>query len=406
MEIVVIPHHRVNVATAMMWYKVGAVDEQKNKTGLAHFLEHLMFKGTENMPDFTQTIADHGGESNAFTTQDYTAYHQNILSDKLPMVLQMEADRMQHLKLTDVVVNTERNVVLEENSVRVESNPQAVLGQKMDQALFKGLPYEVPTIGWRGDIEKLSRGDAVAFYEQYYTPNNVILVVGGDVDPYEVRNQARQYFGDIPRRSIPDRIKTPDFPPASTARVTHHDPRVSQKVWVRKYLSPSYQAGNPDHVYGLQVLAQIWGGNTTSRLYQSLVVEQKLAVEVGVQYSPQARYFTDFMIYAIPADGVDMDVMERAIENQLQKFLQDGVTQEDFERAKNNLAAQVIYAKDDFQTGARLVGMALASGQSLADFEQWPQKISAATPDQVITAAKFIMNDTRHVTGLLLGHKK
>src|SRR6187402_1899446 len=271
LELVVIPDHRAPVVTHMIWYKVGSADETAGKSGLAHFLEHLMFKGTDKNPSgrFSQVVATIGGQENAFTSADYTGYFQRVPRDQLKAMMEFEADRMTGLELTDDVVRPELNVVLEEQNMRVANNPAARLGEQMDAALYLNHPYGRPVIGWRHEIEQLDREGALEFYRRFYAPNNAILVVAGDVTAAEVRTMAEETYGKVPRfAEIKPRLR-PQEPVQQAARtVTLADPRVTQPSISRYYLAPSSLKARPGESEALDVLAHILGRGSNSRLYQ------------------------------------------------------------------------------------------------------------------------------------------
>ncbi len=404
LQVVVIENHRAPVITSMVWYKVGAADESPGETGLAHFLEHLMFKGTPTIKpqEFSKIIARNGGQDNAFTTQDYTAYHEQVASDRLELVLKMEADRMQNLKLSDAVVLPEREVVREERRSRVDNNPDALLDEEMNATEYMNLPYHRPVIGWDHEITELGTKKAIAFYHRHYAPNNAILIVAGDVTADQLRPLAEKYFGSIPKRDVAPRKRTEEPPHHAAKRVTLRDPRVSEPEWVRDYLAPTYTAGETQHVYALQLLAQILGGDSSSRLYQSLAVEQKLAAGVGVDYESEHVDLGEFTIEASPQPGIPLDKLEAAIDAELARILEKGVTDEELTRAKRQLIAAATYARDSMGTAARLFGIALATGGAIDQVESWPDKIAAVTAKDVNAAAATVLKPANSTTGELL----
>src|SRR5262244_4139201 len=260
LEVVVIPDHRTPVITHMVWYRVGAADETPGKSGLAHFLEHLLFKGTKKNPQglFSQTVATIGGQENAFTSSDYTGYFQRTSREHLKMLMEFEADRMTGLVLTDDVVKPELQVVLEEQNMRVANNPGARLSEQMEAALYLNHPYQRPIIGWRQEIEKLTRDDALAFYRRFYTPNNAILVVAGDVTAEEVRKLAEETYGKVPRVAEIKPRARPREPEQQAARtVTLADARVTQPSVSRYYLVPSSSTAQPGESEALDVLGHV-----------------------------------------------------------------------------------------------------------------------------------------------------
>lgn len=404
MQVVVIPNRRAPVVSHWVWYNVGSADSPLGQSGIAHFLEHLMFKGTETIPpgDFSRQIARNGGNDNAFTGSDFTAYFQNIARDRLEMVMEMEADRMTNLRLSDEDVLPERDVILEERSQRVDNDPAARLGEAIDDTQFMHHPYRLPIIGWRHEIELYDREKALAFYRDHYAPNNAILIVAGDVDAEELRPLAERIYGTIPSRELPGRTRVQEPPQEAARRVTLADPRVRQPSLSRSYLAPSYGAGETEQAYPLQVLAEILGSGGSSRLYRELVINQQLAVGVGAYYRPTALDLSTLRVYATPRPGVDMATLEAAIDAELKKVLDQGVTEDETARARKRMSAAAVYARDSLGTAARTIGMALTTGRTVEDVEAWPDRIRVVTAEQVAASAKAVLVPGRSVTGLLL----
>lgn len=406
LQVLVIPDRRTAVVTHMMWYKVGAADETPGKSGLAHFLEHLMFKGTEKHPagEFSKVIQRLGGNENAFTTSDYTGYYQRTPRDKLATLMEFEADRMTGLTLKDSEVLPERDVVLEEYNMRVGNSPDAKLGEQMAAALYLNHPYGRPVIGWRPEIEQLNREDALAFYKRFYAPNNAILVVAGDVTTDEVRSLAEKFYGPVPAQpSIPVKRMRPQEPPPIAARtVTVTDPRVEQPSLRRIYLVPSSATARDGESAALDVLAQVLGTGSNSFLYRALVIDQKLAVGAGAWYWNTALDNTQFGVSASPRPGVDFATVEAALDKALADFIATGVKAEDLERAKTQLISEAIYAQDNQTTLARWFGGALTTGLTIDDVLAWPQKIRAVTAKDVQDAARQWLDRKRSVTGYLM----
>lgn len=404
LQVVVVENHRAPIVSHMVWYRVGAADEPAGKSGIAHMLEHLMFKGTPTIPpgEFSKIVARLGGRDNAFTSSDYTAYFQNIAADRLEAVMKLEADRMRNLTLDEQNFTTERAVVLEERRSRTDNNPSALLSEQMEAALYRNHPYHRPIIGWGSEIAALTRQDALDFYKRWYAPNNAILVVAGDVEPEKVRALAETYYGPLKPEDIPARIRADEPPQVAPRTVTLEDPRVQQQSWSRLYMAPSYTAGDKAAPYALQVLSEILGGGATSRLYTSLVVTQGLAASAGAWYDPSALDHSTFGMAATPRPGVPLPKLEAALEKEVQAALDKGLTAAEVEQAKARLKANVAYARDSLHTGARVLGEALTTGQSVADVEAWPQRIAAVTPEQVNAAAKAVLDAKASVTGILL----
>jgi zinc protease len=404
LEVVVIPDHRVPVVTHMLWYRVGSADETPGKSGLAHFLEHLMFRGTAKHPaGFSPVVATIGGQENAFTSSDYTGYFQRVPRDKLKAMMEFEADRMTGLVLTDEVVKPELAVVLEEHNMRVANNPAARLGEQMEAALYLNHPYGRPVIGWRQEIEKLNRKDALEFYRRFYTPNNAVLVVAGDVTPEEVKKLAEETYGKVPRvAEVPPRAR-PQEPVQSAPRtVTLADPRVTQPSLQRYYLVPNSTADKPGESAALEVLAHILGRGSNSRLYKALVVNQGPAVSAGASYDGTSFDPTRFAIYASPKPGTSLPQLETAMDGVLAALIDKGVTADELDRAKNRMIADAIYANDSQRTLAQWYGAALTTGSTVDQVRAWPDHIRAVTAKDVQDAARQWLDKRRSVTGYLV----
>ena len=403
LEVVVIPDRRSAVVTHMIWYEVGSADEPEGKTGIAHFLEHLMFKGTRTHPAgaFSEAVQAVGGEENAFTSYDYTAYVQRVAREHLAMVMAFEADRMENLALTDAVVLPERDVVLEERRMRLEGEPEAELGAALAAVLYLRHPYGVPVIGWREDIEGLTRADAMAFYDRFYTPNNAVLVVAGDVAPEEVRRMAEETYGRVARRAEPPPRDRLDARAMTTPRfVSHSDPRVRQESLEMVWLAPSYATGAPGEAEAFDLLARVLGGGATSLLYRDLVIERKLAVSVGSWASTDMLDMGRFGISATPRDGVSLETLRAAVLESLETAADDGLTEAALTRAKDRLITGTVYAQDSQAALARIFGSTIATGGRLEDVRQWPARIQAVTLEAVRRAALSLTPETS-VTGLL-----
>jgi zinc protease len=404
LEVVVIPNARTPAVAHMVWYKVGAADEPLGKSGIAHFLEHLMFKGTKEVPPgmFSKLVAEQGGRDNAFTTQDVTVYHQTIAADRLEFVMKLEADRMQNLQLTDAVVKPELLVILEERRSRIDNEPSALLNEQARTAIFLHHPYRIPTIGWEHEMRGLTTEDALAWYRRWYAPNNAVLVVAGDASVAKVRALAEKYYGPIPPKEIPKRVRVQEPKRVAATRLQLASPRVAQPSWTRSYLAPSYTGGETRHAYALQVLADIVGGGATSRLYRSLVVEQQIALNAGAFYNPGPLDLTTFGFWASPKPGVPVEELEKAVEAEVRKLLADGVGADEAARSKTRMRVEAAYALDSLTGPANLFGAALAQGRTTEDVEEWPDRIGRVTVDQIDDAARFVIDDKTAVTAILL----
>jgi zinc protease len=406
LQVLVIPDHRTPVVTQMIWYKVGSADETPGKSGLAHFLEHLMFKGTAKHPagEFSQTVLRIGGNENAFTSTDYTGYFQRVPREQLPRMMEFEADRMTGLILKDENVLPERDVVLEEYNMRVANNPDARLTEQIMAALYLNHPYGRPVIGWRPEIEKLDREDALAFYRRFYAPNNATLVIAGDVDAKDVRPMVERTFGAVAAQpAIPARRLRPQEPePAALRTVTLSDPRVEQPSVKRYYLVPSAATAAAGESPALDVLAQLMGNGSNSYLYRALVVDRPLAVSASAGYQGTSLDATQFVISASPKPGVDFAQIEQVFDSVIADVAQNPVRAEDLERVKTQLIAEAIYAQDNQATLARWYGAALTTGLSIEDIRSWPDRIRAVTADQIREAAEKWLDKKRSVTGYLI----
>jgi zinc protease len=408
MKVVVIEDHRAPVATQMVWYRVGAADEPWGHSGIAHFFEHLMFKATDKLADgeFSKIVAENGGQDNAFTSYDYTAFFERIAADRLGLVMGMEADRMRHLVLTKKVVATERDVILEERNSRTDNNPQSLFSEQMMATLYMNHPYGIPVIGWRHEIELLGVADARAFYDRYYAPDNAVLVVAGDVTPDQVKALATKYYGPMKASGRPPGPRPQEPPQRAARRLEMRDARVGQPFVERMYLVPPYDPAKPGEAAALELLSDILGNGITSRLAQSLEIDQGVAIDSGAGYSAMMRGPTGFTVYGVPAKGHDLAAVEAAIDAVIAKIATDGPTEEELARVKRLNRAARIYAEDSQFAQAQLYGSALALGRTVADVQNWPAVLDAVTADDVRrVAAKYLVPE-HSVTGWLMGEKE
>ncbi len=405
LQVVVIPDHRAPVVTHMLWYRVGSADEEPGKSGIAHFFEHLMFKSTKNHPqgEFSAAVAEIGGQENAFTSFDYTAYYQQVAPSALKSMMEFEADRMRNLVLTDEVVATERDVIIEERVSRVENDPGGLLGEEINATLYQNHPYRTPVIGWMHEIRKLNLADAVAFYNRYYVPNNAILVVAGDVDQQTVKTLAEETYGRIPRGTdLPPRIR-PAEPRQDTMRtVTLRDERVTQPVFRKLWLVPSYTSAKPGEAEAFDLLAEILGGGARSRIYQKLVVDDRIAASAGAWYQGTALDDTTFGVWGSPVDDNSLSAVEAAVTAEIARIAENGVTEDEMEKAKNRFLKSVIFARDSQSGMARIYGSSLSVGETIDSIEKWPGEIKAVTSAQIRAAAVRILGSKGTVTGYLL----
>jgi zinc protease len=405
LQVVVIEDHRAPIVTHMMWYKTGRADEPAGQSGIAHFFEHLMFKGTDTVAagEFSAIVAANGGSDNAFTSDDYTAYFQRIAAQHLPQMMQLEADRMANLNLSPENVATELQVILEERAQRTDSDPSALLQEQMTAAQYLNHPYAIPVIGWRHEIEQLTREKALAFYATHYAPNNAILVVAGDVNPAEVRELAQTYYGPIaPSADLPPRIRPSEPPQLSERRLRLADARVAQPYVIRTYLAPERNAGDQKQAAALAILAELLGGSgTTSVLARALQFDTQTAVYASAFYNGTAVDPTTFGLIVVPNAGVSLSDAEAAMDASIAAFLQAGVDADDLARIKTQIRAAEIYARDDVGNLTNTYGAALAVGLRVQDVQDWPAVLDSVTGEDVIAAARAVLRPENSVTGWL-----
>ncbi len=409
MQVVVIPNHRSPIVSHMVWYRVGSADEPPGKSGIAHFLEHLMFKGTPRFPEgaMTDIVARNGGQQNAFTSTDYTGYYQNIAVDRLPLVMDMEADRMRNLVISENEVAPERDVIIEERRMRIENVPSALLYERVSAALWGTNHYGISVIGHMEEMAQLTREDALEFYEDYYAPHNAILVVAGDITTEELKPLAEKYYGAIPASEDWDgeytlRHRSEFLAPVAHTEVVMHHERVAQPQWSRRYIAPSYKIGSREDVLALDLFSEIVGGGSTSKLYRRLVVDEKVAVSFGMGNQGAAVSYGTFFVFMTPAPDVSVEEAEAAYEAALADILAGGITEEDVQRAKARFAARLAYAKDSPMTAARVIGSSLSVGLTLDDIDNYPEELEAITLDQVLEAARRLFSERSSATGILL----
>ncbi len=403
LQVVAIEDRRVPVVSHMVWYRVGAADEQPGKSGLAHFLEHLMFKGTSTLApgEFSKTVARNGGRDNAFTSHDYTGYFQNVARDRLELVMRMEADRMQNLRLRDDIVLPERDVILEERRSTLDNNPRSVLGEQMSAVQFFNHPYGKSIIGWEHEMRGLTTQDALDFYKQHYAPNNAILIVAGDINAAELRPLAEKYYGSIPSGIVPPRVRPQEPPQLAARRITLEDGRTRQPSWTRTYLAPTRLAGETRHAVPLSVLVEILNGRI-GRLDRALVQGDGVANGASAWYNDDAIDHSVFGLSATPRVGREVAALEAGIDKVIADLLRDGVTAEEVQRAKTAMRAQIVYARDGAGTAARVIGTGLTAGLTIEQIEAWPDLVAAVTPEAINEAARAVFDIRRSVTGILL----
>ena len=405
LQVVVIEDHRAPVVVHMLWYRAGSADETAGVSGVAHFLEHLLFKQTKTLAagEFSRVVAENGGSDNAFTSTDFTAYFQRVAADRLDLMMRMEADRMMNLDLSEEDILTEREVIIEERNQRVENSPGALFREQSNAALYLNHRYGVPVIGWRHEMEKLSLSDALAFYRRYYAPNNAVLVVAGDVLPDEVREMAVKNYGSLPANpDLHPRARPQEPPQIAARRLTYRDERVAQPYITRNYLAPERDPGDQSTAAALSLLAEILGGGQTSVLTQKLQFETSTAVYSAAFYDGLSLDDSNFGFVVVPSADVTLQAAEDALDQALAGFLETGVDLAQLDRIKTQFAASEIYARDNVQGLANSYGAALTSGLELADIHAWPAAVQAVRPEDIMSAAKELLNEERSVTGWLM----
>jgi len=410
MDVVVIEDHRAPVVVQMVWYRIGSADEPVGASGVAHFLEHLLFKETENMAsgEMSATVAANGGSDNAFTSYDYTAYYQRVAADRLELMMRMESDRMNNLRITEADIETERNVVLEERAQRTDNNAGALAREQMRAAQYMNHRYGVPIIGWRHEMEDLSLQDALDFYDLYYSPNNAILVVAGDVQPDEVLALAEQYYGVIPAEpDLPERLRPEEPPQNAERRLIFEDPRVAQPYITRSYLAPERDSGAQEDAAALVYLADIIGGSSfTSVLGEALQFDTQTAVYTGAGYDASSLDDTTFGITVVPAVGVSLQDSEDAMDAAIAAFMETGVDPDQLERLRTQFRASEIYARDNVEGIANRYGAALTQGLTVQDVQDWPDILQAVTADDIMAVAAKVLDRKQSVTGWVIPNRE
>ncbi|MFT5798621.1 MAG: zinc protease [Candidatus Azotimanducaceae bacterium] len=405
MQVVVVEDHRAPVVQHMIWYRAGSADEPKGASGVAHFLEHLLFKATDTLEagELSATVAANGGRDNAFTSYDYTAYFQRIAADRLELMMRMESDRMRNIRLTPANIETERDVIIEERNQRTENSAGALFSEQMRAVQYHNHRYGVPVIGWMHEMQTLDMEDALSFYEIYYSPNNAVLVVSGDVTPEGVKALAKKYYGVIPANpDLPERLRTEEPPQTAERRLTFRDARVAQPYVSRSYLAQERDAGDQKEAAALTLLAEVLGGGTTSYLTEKLQFDTQVAVYSSVYYRGTSLDDTTFNMIVVPAPGVSLQEAEDAMDTAVANFMKDGVDPDQLARLKKQLRAQQIYARDNVDGIAQRYGSAMTTGLTVEDVQAWPDILQAITAEDIMAAAKKVIVPETSVTGWLV----
>jgi zinc protease len=403
LKVIVKEDHRAPVLVQQIWYRAGSMDERTGKTGVAHVLEHMMFKGTKAVPagEFSKRIAAAGGRENAFTNYDYTAYFQQLHKSKLPLAMKLEADRMQNLQLSAVEFNKEIKVVMEERRMRTDDDPHSLMDEKLMAAAYQEHPYQHPVIGWMNDLEAMTASDAQKWYKTWYAPNNAVLVVAGDVKASKVFAMAERYYGKIPAHQLPARRHYSEPAQVGIKRITVKAPAQLPHL-IMSYHAPTLRDANKDSVpYALEVLAGILDGNESARLNKSLVRDQQIASEVGAGYDGTARGPSMFTVEGTPSEGKTVAELEAAIRDQLAKLIRDGVSADELQRIKAQVTANEVYKRDSVFYQAMQIGQLECVGLSYQAIPVMLKKIQEVTAQQVQEAARDILTDD-HLTVAVL----
>jgi len=407
MQVVIVTNRNAPVVSHMLWYKVGSADEPPGQSGIAHLLEHLMFKGTKLVPNgqFSKVVARNGGVDNAFTSYDFTAYFQMVSRKKLALVMKMEADRMRNLDLNDTKISLEREVVLEERSTRTDNSPAAQLYEAKQAALYINHPYRNPVIGWSHEIKSLSAKQLMRFYRRFYVPNNAILIVSGDVSDAELRPLIEKYYGVIPKGQtiIRERLREPLH--IVPRRLELSSARVGQSQLNRTYITPSYRTAKGIEAYALEILADILAGGKRSRLFRKLVIKKSIAASVMASYDPNAYDLGEFNIFITPRSGVSLKSLETEVDKEIGLILKRGVTKEELKRSVRSLISSAVFARDSVSAAPNIIGRGLTTGQTIKDIESWPERLKKVTDGDILTAAKKVFQLRNSVTSLLKSSK-
>nr|WP_242007087.1 pitrilysin family protein [Candidatus Nitrotoga sp. AM1P] len=403
LKVIVKEDHRAPVIVQQIWYRAGSMDENIGVTGIAHVLEHMMFKGTKNVPvgQFSKRISAAGGRENAFTSNDYTAYFQQLHKSKLPLAMQLESDRMRNLHLTETEFSKEIKVVMEERRMRTDDEPRALMNEKLMAAAFQEHPYRTPVIGWMNDLETLSVNDAKTWYKNWYVPNNATLVVAGDVKASEVFALAQRFYGGIPARSLPARKHFSEPPQLGVKRIVVKAPAQLPHL-VMAYHAPSLRDPEKDwQPYALQILAGILDGNASARLNKILVREKQLASNAGAEYDATSRGPSLFMLEGTPSEGKSVTEIEEGLREQIAILKRDGVNEDELKRAKAQVTASEVYKLDSLFYQAMQIGQMESIGLSYKTIPLILKKLQAVTAQQVQEVAREFLQDDQLTIAVL-----
>ncbi len=403
LRVIVNEDHRAPTAVQMIWYRIGSMDEVDGQSGVAHVLEHMMFKGTPTVGpgEFNKLVAAAGGRDNAFTSRDYTAYYQQVPREKLPEMMSLEADRMRHLNVDAKEFAQEIKVVMEERRMRTDDNPQSKLFEQMNAVAFQAHPYRRPIIGWMDDLEKMSAADAKVWYDTWYVPNNAYLVVSGDVEHQAVFALAEKYYGAIESRPLPARRPTAEPKQEGVRRIAVKAP-AELPVLIMGYKAPILRDIDKDSdPYALQMLAAILDGHDAARFNKKLVREDKVALEAGIDYDSTARGPGMLYLHGTPAEGKTVADLEAALRAEISRVQQEGVSETELKRAKAQLIAAEVYKKDSMFGQAMEIGQIESAGLSYRKLDRLLEKLQQVSAADIQRVARRYFGDDELTIGVL-----
>jgi zinc protease len=403
LRVIVKEDRRAPTAAQMVWYRIGSMDEVDGASGVAHVLEHMMFKGTPSVGagEFNKRVAAAGGRDNAFTSRDYTAYFQQVPKEKLPEMMQLEADRMRHLNVDAKEFAQEIKVVMEERRMRTDDNPQSRLYEQMNAVAFQAHPYRRPIIGWMNDLENMSAADAKAWYDTWYVPNNAYVVITGDVDHKEVFALAEKYYGALEGRPLPARKPQVEPTQDGTRRVNVKAP-AELPVLIMGYKAPVLRDVDKDSdPYALTMLAAVLDGHEAARLTRKLVREDKVALSVGIEYDSTARGPGMIYLHGSPSAGKTVSDLETALRAEITRIQQDGVSEQELKRARAQLVAGQIYKLDSMFGQAMEIGQTESAGIPYQKIDRMLEKLQQVTAAEVQAVAKKYFSDDTLTIGVL-----
>jgi zinc protease len=395
MKIIVNEDHRAPTVAHMIWYRVGAMDETNGHTGVAHALEHMMFKGTKTLKpgEFSQRVAQLGGRENAFTSMDYTAYFEQIEKSKLETVMALEADRMNNLVFDKAEFAKEIRVVMEERRLRTDDQPIALVHEALNATAYAANPYRNPVIGWPDDLQRMTVNDVKAWHDKWYAPNNATMVVSGDVEPAHVRALAEKYFGRYKSKPLVRGKPANEPPQHQIKRVTVKAPAENPYVVLAFKVPALHDVEKDRDALALDVLSGVLDGYDNARLTAKLVRTDKTANDVGASYSDIARGPALFLLDGVPALGTTTEQLEKLLRAEVDRIAADGVSDAELARVKNQLIAAQIYKRDSVFGQAMEIGMMEMSGISYKQIDRRIERLRAVTPQQVQAVAKKYFGD-------------